>query len=502
MIRTALGRVDQALGRVTMYRLVTLALSLIVVAAIAASVLGWVGFAPLAILTHAGVLVAASVASGFVVARIVRARPHLESSVITGLLLALILPPFLTGPGLGGAALAALLAALSKYLLAWRGRHILNPAAAGSLAIGFTGLTFPLWWVGTPALLPLVVVGALAILWRTRLLAMATVYVVVAGGILLAVSLALGSDLPNALGRALASSPVVFVAGFMLSEPLTLPPRRWQRLVEAVVVGVIASTPITIATYSTAKPELALLVGNLLAFLVGQRRAIRLEFVGSRELSPTTREFEFRPRHPVRFRAGQYLELHLPHRPDGRGERRVFSLVSAPGDETVRIGIRVPEKASSFKRALAALEPGSTIRATGVGGDFVLPRDRARPLLLVAGGIGITPFVSHLAEDAAERDVVLVASAGSAGDLPYAREVASRVARGVVVAAARPDDLPSSWAWAGPGPLSAEALLAAVPDAATRDVYLSGSPAMVTELGRALRRAGVRRIHTDVFSGY
>lgn len=501
MIRLALGRIDQTLGRVTMYRLVTLALTLIVVAAIGASALGWVGFGPLAILTHTGVLVAGSLVSGFVVARIARARAHLESSVITGLLLALILPPFLTGPGLGGAALAALLAAVSKYLLAWRGRHIVNPAAAASLAIGFTGLTFPLWWVGTPVLLPFVALGALAILWRTRLLAMGAVYVAVAGGILLVVSLALGSDPPSALGRALLSSPVVFVAGFMLSEPLTLPPRRWQRLLEAVVVGVIASTPITLATYSTAKPELALIVGNVLAFLFGQRRAIRLEFVGSRRLSPTAWEFEFRPTHPVRFRAGQYLELHLPHRPDGRGERRVFSLVSAPGEAAVRIGIRVPDRASSFKRALVDLAPGAIVRATGVGGDFVLPRDPARPLLLVAGGIGVTPFVSHLAEGA-ERDVVLVASAGSAGDLPYARELAGRVRRGVAIAAERPADLPDDWEWVGPGPLTAEGLLAAVPDAASRDVYLSGSPAMVTELGRALRRAGVRRIHTDVFSGY
>ena len=45
-------------------------------------------------------------------------------------------------------------------------------------------------------------------------------------------------------------------------------------------------------------------------------------------------------------------------------------------------------------------------------------------------------------------------------------------------------------------------LLAAVPDAARRTVYLSGPPSMVAALRRTLRRAGARRIHTDVFVGY
>ncbi|HEY0273932.1 MAG TPA: HipA N-terminal domain-containing protein, partial [Chitinophaga sp.] len=40
---------------------------------------------------------------------------------------------------------------------------------------------------------------------------------------------------------------------------------------------------------------------------------------------------------------------------------------------------------------------GARVGATGLGGDFLLPADRARPLLLIAGGIGITPFAAQLA---------------------------------------------------------------------------------------------------------
>ena len=55
---------------------------------------------------------------------------------------------------------------------------------------------------------------------------------------------------------------------------------------------------------------------------------------------------------------------------------------------------------------------------------------------------------------------------------------------------------------AGPDRLTGETLLAAVPDAARREAFLSGPPSMVASLKRALRRAKVRRIHTDVFVGY
>ncbi|GMA91284.1 hypothetical protein GCM10025869_18130 [Homoserinibacter gongjuensis] len=154
----------------------------------------------------------------------------------------------------------------------------------------------------------------------------------------------------------------------MLSEPLTLPPRRWQRLAYAVVVALLATVPYTVGPFRTT-PELALVIGGVLAFLLGQRRAVRLEFIGRRQLTPTAWEFRFRPMAPLRFDAGQYLELTLPHpHPDARGIRRVFSITSAPGDAELTIGVRIRDEASSFKRALLALVPGARVRATGVWG--------------------------------------------------------------------------------------------------------------------------------------
>jgi ferredoxin-NADP reductase len=299
---------------------------------------------------------------------------------------------------------------------------------------------------------------------------------------------------------ALLQYPAVFFAGFMLSEPLTLPPRRWQQVVEAVLVGVLFGTSFNVAGLFSSSPQFALLIGNLFAFFFGQRRGIRLTYVGKTQLTPTSWEFEFEPKHPVRFTSGQFMELTLPHaKTDARGWRRVFSIASAPGGH-VRFGVRLPESPSTFKKALLALEPGTKISATSVGGDFVLPKGDA-PLLLVAGGIGITPYIAQL-ETAPKRDIALVYAISTPDDLAYATMLAKTSCAVTVVSAQKPAKLPKTWKWVEASRLTGEQLLAAVPDAKTRHTYLSGTPAMVGALKRALRRAGSRRIHTDVFIGY
>lgn len=497
---------DGLVGRLTMYRLVVAALAVIQVAALVLSLLGIIrpGEA-LGMLASAAVLVATSYLANRLLALVFRVRPHTESTIITALLLFFILPPTLDPGGLAVLALAALLAVASKYLIAIRGRHVFNPAAFGAFAVGLFGLAFGAWWVGTPWLLPIVAIAAFAVLFRTRRLGMAGVYLAVALVVGVAQFVLAGAPFATAVQFVALSSPLVFFAGFMLSEPLTMPPRRWQQFAYAALVAVLTQVSFSFGPLYNS-PEFALLVGNLLAFLVGQRRGIRLDYTGRRQLSPTAWEFDFRPVSPIAFQAGQFMELTLPHpKTDARGWRRVFSVASAPTSSgVVRFGIRLPERSSTFKRALLELEPGTRVSATTIGGDFVLPGDRSRPLLFVAGGIGITPFMAHLEQAAAEggRDIVLAYAVSSNDDLAYLDRLEGAGCRVVIASPDRPEQLPQGWSWAGAGRLSAASLLEAVPDARAREVFLSGPPTMVGELKRTLRSAGVRRIHTDVFIGY
>ncbi len=496
---------DTVIGRVTMYRLVTLCLSLLAVIAFAFSVGGQISYSATALLYTLGTLLVATVGSSKVFAMLFRVAPHDESSIITALLLFFILAPTTESTTLLQIALAGVFASGSKYLLAFRGRHIFNPAAIGALWLSLFHLFLAYWWIGTPVMLPFTIVLATLVLYRTRRLPLGAVFVALAGLILLSRNLIDGQSVAVSLKFAFAQTPMIFLAGFMLSEPLTLPPARWQQLVVAIVVALLFAVPITVGSYLLG-PEAALVVGNAVAFVFGQRRGVELRLVARKPLSPTSVEFTFAPVRELSFRAGQYLELSVPHRrADSRGSRRSFSIVSAPNDAgSLRIGMKMPEQGSSFKRALQSLPIGKVVRATGISGDFVLKRSSDAPLLMVAGGIGITPFISQLRSlpTGHGRDIVLIYAAGDSTEVAYRDELVAAGIRTIVVTKDGGSGGPDQFESITAERLDREILARTVPDIADRHVYVSGPPALVDTVTTAARSLHAKRIEKDYFSGY
>ena len=496
------------LGRWTMYRLTVWLLLAVAAWSFVLSFAGVLYYTPTQLAATAATALASTLITSRVVGLLLRTRPQTDSAVITGLLLFFLFWPGTEAAQLGVVALAGAAATASKYVLAIRKRHIFNPAAVGAFVVALTGLGGAVWWVATPWMLVAVVPASALILYRNRLLPMAGVFVGTAAVILVGRFLAAGEAPADTLITVAGSYPLVFLAGFMLTEPLTLPPLRWQRLAEAAVVGVLFAVPFSLGPVAMS-PELALLVGNALAFAMGQRGAVRLRLKSSRELTPTARELVFEPSRPVRFRAGQYLELAVPHfEPDSRGSRRVFSITTAPADPgSVAVGLRVAgDGGSSFKKALLKMRPGAEVTATAVAGDFLLPRDPGKPVLMIASGIGITPFISQLRQvrnegpGAAQRDIVLVYAAADAVELAYAQELQELGVRVLVCTPSDPGV--ADWTWLGPNLPDAAVLQREVPDLASRVVYVSGSPRAVNAARKAVREAGGRRIRTDPFLGY
>lgn len=507
-------RVRGVLGRVSMYRLVLGALGVLTLLALALAFAGLVVPDPLEILVSAVVLALACGVTDFVAQSVLRMPRRLESSLITAAILLFVVRPTVEPLGLAGLVLAGVAASLSKYLLAWRGRHIFNPAAAGATVLTVVSVWAPdlgasAWWVGSPWLAAPVLLLGLLLLARTDRLAVVFVFWVVAAAVAFVrttvqfQAAGFPVDVPAVLLQVAFSSPFLFLGAFMLSEPLTLPPRRRQQFVVAILVGVLAGWPIALGGITLGQ-ERALLVGNLVAFLFCLRAAVRLRLEGRRDLTPTVRELTFRAARSFTFSPGQYLELDVPHRrPDARGTRREFSIASAPEDlPTVRIAFKDGSQ-SSYKRALAEVPVGSTLAVTGVWGDFVLPSRPTSPVLLVAAGIGVTPFVSqlrHLAATAQTRDVVLVYVVSEANELAFRDDIAAGGIPVVVFSRDEPDALPAGWVWAGPDRVDAEALLRAVPDIAQRTAYVSGPPRLIAALAPALSRA--KSLTTDAFAGY
>jgi ferredoxin-NADP reductase len=496
--------VDRLTGRMPMYRLMTLCLLILAAAALLASALGGIFYPPLALIVSGLVAVGSSWGATRLLGIAFRVRPHDESAVITGLLLFFLFLPTLDPEGLSVLALAGSVASASKFLIVARHRHLFNPAAVAAFLIALTGLGAAGWWVATPVLAPLTAVLALLVLIRTRTLAMGAVFFGVAFVLVVVQLLPFGDSVGSAAAIALGSYPILFLGGFMLTEPQTLPPRRWQRLVVAAVVGVLFALPVgfgfTAGTFYLSS-EFALVVGNAVAALLALPRGARLRFSGRSQVAPGVTEFAFTPERPIRVLPGQYVELDLPHaRADRRGRRRHLTVVGA-ADGDLRVAVRTSDPGSSFKRALAELEPGDELRLTTVGGDFVLPADPGVPVLLVAGGIGITPFVRQLEADAVdgvERDVVLVYRASSPAGAAYLERVGRLAGRVLLVTPEPPAEGLPGVHWAR----SLEEAVAEVDRVRERAVYASGSPAFLDRARIALRTAGARRVKTDLFSGY
>ncbi|GAA3541677.1 hypothetical protein AFL01nite_25260 [Aeromicrobium flavum] len=489
---------DRLLGRFTMYRLVTVVLLALAAVAVVQSALGVLDssvFGVRALLTTLVVLVATSLLVNLAVGRLVGARPHLESSAVTALILWFLYWPSADAEQLAWLALVAALAQVSKYAIAWRGRHLVNPAAAGVVLAVLVGwitdwpVPFTGWWVASESLFWFVLVGAVLVLHRTRRLAVGALFAVVAVAVTVGWQVGTGVGLADAARFTAYSTPIVFFGGFMLSEPLTLPPRRAQQLGVAVLAGLLFTWPLLTSRLFgepwTSEPftstyELTLVVTGLVAFALrqGSRTLVLRE---QRSRGGDVVEYVFDADRPLRFAPGQYVEVDVPHRgTDTRGQRRMFSAVSAPGSEVV-LATRHPEPGSSYKRALAALTPGDRVRVTSVHGDFVWPA--SGPVILVGAGIGVTPFLSQLAAHR-DRDVVVVV--GERDDQPYVAELESSGARVVRLPVEQ---------------VRGDVLAELVPDLDRRTALVSGRPVFVDTVARSLR-GRVRRTRRDHFLGY
>lgn len=514
------NRVFAVLGRVSMYRLALLSLAGLALVAFVVSFFQLVAPTPAELLASAALLAAVCALVDAAAQAVVRLPWRIESSLITAGILLFILRPTLEPAGLAGIALAAAVASLSKYVLAWRGRHIFNPAAAGAAVLTIVSIWLPdlgasSWWVGTPVLAAPVLILGLAVLVRTEKVRVISVFLVVAVAVGVARTATqyqqagLQIETMDILWPVLWSSPFLFLGAFMLSEPLTMPPRRWQQFTVAALVGVLAGWPIDLGAISLGQ-ERALLVGNLFAFAFAfsMRSAVKLTLESRAELTPTVQALTFRARRRLAFVPGQYLELDVPHRhPDARGTRREFSIASAPEDlPLLTVAFReVPgaKSQSSYKKALAQVTAGDALAVTGVWGDFILPKKPSSAVLMVAAGIGITPFVSqlrHVRLAEHDRDIVLVYVASEASELAFRDELEASGVPTIIFTRDEPQNLPRHWRWARGVRLDAAGLEQVVPDISARHVYISGPAGLIADLAPALEHA--RSITTDAFSGY
>jgi ferredoxin-NADP reductase len=257
------------------------------------------------------------------------------------------------------------------------------------------------------------------------------------------------------------------------------------------VVGVLSAFPWHVGTFYSS-PELALLIGNLFAFLTSTHKRLDLTLVSKKEIAKSIYEFSFRPQSPLHFKAGQYLEWTLPHEhEDTRGIRRYFTISSSPSESELKLGVKIiPESSSTYKKALLALNPGDLVYAENLDGDFVLPHNKKQKLVFIAGGIGVTPFrsiVQYMQQGNDKRDAILFYAAKTEEEVAY-RDVFAAIPTHYVI-----NEM-----------ITEEMMQKAVPDYKERVFYISGPNMMVDNYKKLLKKMGVSgsSIVTDYFPGY
>ena len=225
-----------------------------------------------------------------------------------------------------------------------------------------------------------------------------------------------------------------------------------------------------------------------------------------REIAAGTVELTFVPDEEVRFEPGQYCRLDLaPLRWPDRKSSRKLSIVNAPFEQG-RLDLATRQGVTGYKRSLDALEVGDRARIERVKGDLVLPSSPRRPISMVAGGIGVAPFVSmlrHLEHRDELRDVRMLYLNRSRASAAYLDELSDLAARRpgfrfVPVMTRDPD-------WVGEQRrLAPELLEATLGDPKRFEHFVVGTPRMVTAAVDALALMGVprRRVHEEDFSGY
>ncbi|MFD7997022.1 ferredoxin reductase family protein [Streptomyces mexicanus] len=197
--------------------------------------------------------------------------------------------------------------------------------------------------------------------------------------------------------------------------------------------------------------------------------------------------------HRMGAQAGQFFRWRFLA-PGLRFSSHPYSLSAAPRPEVLRITVKAIGDHSARLRELA---PGTRVWAEGPYGALTAARRSRGKVLLVAGGVGITPLRALFETlPGAAGDITLLYRASSTRDLALWDELAAiaeeRGAR-LMYAVNSPD---------GERPdISAASLRRKIPDIDRHDVFLCGPPGFARSVYEALREAGVpaRRVHHESF---
>lgn len=228
--------------------------------------------------------------------------------------------------------------------------------------------------------------------------------------------------------------------------------------------------------------------------------------IARREITPNTYECRFQVTDPTyQFEAGQYADFRIiaPRYPDAEHNIRTFSFVNAP-QNSQELVIAWRYRNTGFKRNLLELPLHCDVAISKAIGFFSLPRQIDEPIIFIAGGIGIVPFMSLIQDHILthkQHDITVITSNKSIQDSPYrVRLIDWHEKRAINLVETLTQTSSPHLHF---GRISPK-LLERVSNAQSSHYYLAGPPTMVDSLITQLIHIGIpdNRIHMEAFTGY
>ncbi|MDE3246385.1 MAG: FAD-dependent oxidoreductase [Acidobacteriota bacterium] len=236
----------------------------------------------------------------------------------------------------------------------------------------------------------------------------------------------------------------------------------------------------------------------------------KVELTKKEEAAEGTMAFYFTKPRGFDFQAGQFIDVTLidPPETDSEGNTRAFTLASSPHEDYLMVATRL--RNTAFKRVLHDAPVGSALTVEGPMGSFTLHRNTAKPAVFLAGGIGVTPFLSIIRQAAweqAQRTIHLFYSNRRPEDSAFLEQLVglAQEGTGIHLVATMTEMEKSRRTWAGEkGFINKTMLLRNIQSLAGPIYYIAGPPGMVASMRHMLADAGVDEddVRTEEFSGY
>lgn len=219
------------------------------------------------------------------------------------------------------------------------------------------------------------------------------------------------------------------------------------------------------------------------------------KLIRKEEVAEGTMAFYLEKPEGLSYIAGQHPTFRIVHpmETDEEGDSRTFSFITIPSDPDIGFATRMRDTA--FKRTLKNAEPGLEIEIKNPRGSLVLPADTKRPLVFLAGGIGITPLISMIREASyrkSDQKITLFYANRTIAQAAFFQELQQLAKENpnVTFIPVMTQEDPNKWT-GETGHITKDTVKKYIPDTTNTLFYLAGPTGMVNAMTQMLTEAGI-----------